>query len=314
MISSNILEAIGNTPIVKLNKVTAGWGAIISAKLEYLNPGGSIKDRLGVWLIEVAEKKGLLKVGGTIVEVTSGNTGIGLAIAAAVKGYKCILVIPDKMSREKIRMLHAYGAKTIITPTAVAPEDARSCYSVAARIAAETPGAWYANQYNNLANRECHYRTTGPEILKQFSEVDILVAGIGTGGTICGIGKYLKEQKPSVRIVAVDPIGSIVYDYFKRGVMITPQVYGIEGIGEDFIPKNYDFSVIDDIVQVEDEESFIVARRLAKEEGIFAGTSSGAAVAGAIKYCNKYPEECRGKNILVIIPDSGDRYLTKLAV
>src|SRR4051812_9784819 len=213
----NVLKVIGNTPIVKLNRVASGCVANLYVKLEFMNPGGSIKDRIGWYMVEDAEKKGLLKPGGTIVEGTSGNTGVGLALAAAIKGYKCIFVLPDKMSMEKIRNLRAFGAKVVVTPTAVEPEDPRSYYQVSRRLARETEGAYYINQYDNLSNREAHYKETGPEILRQMPEIDVFVAGIGTGGTICGVGKYLKEKKPAAKVLAVDPVGSIVYEYFKTG-------------------------------------------------------------------------------------------------
>ncbi len=313
MIFDNVLKAIGNTPIVRLNTVTQGVPANFFAKLEFMNPGGSIKDRIGWYMIEDAEKKGLLKPGGTIVEGTSGNTGVGLAIAAAIKGYKCIFVLPDKMSQEKIQNLRSFGAKVVVTPTAVEPEDPRSYYQVSRRLAKETPNAIYVNQYDNLANRESHYKMTGPEILKQFPDIDVFVAGIGTGGTICGIGKYLKEHKPSVKIVAVDPVGSIVYENFKTGkVLSMPKTYKIEGIGEDFIPKNYDFSVIDDMVQVEDKESFLLTRDLLTKEGLYTGVSSGCAVLGAMKWIRSQGKAMEGKNVLVILPDSGNRYLSKV--
>ncbi len=312
----NILQAIGNTPIVRLNKVVsdaAGTGANFFAKLEFMNPGGSIKDRIGWYLIEDFEKRGVLKPGGTLVEGTSGNTGVGLAIAAAIKGYKCIFVLPDKMSEEKIRNLRAFGAQVVVTPTAVEPDDPRSYYQVSRRLARETPNAVYVNQYDNLANRESHYANTGPEILRQMPEIDVFVAGIGTGGTICGVGKYLKEKKPSVKIVAVDPVGSIVYEHFKTGRVFTlPKTYKIEGIGEDFIPKNYDFSVIDDIVQVEDKESFLMTRELLTREGIYSGVSSGSAVIGAMKWIKAQGPSMKGKNVLIVLPDSGNRYLSKV--
>lgn len=303
---------MGNTPIVRLNRVKQGLNAHFFAKLEFMNPGGSIKDRIGWWLIEDAEKKGLIQPGGVIVEGTSGNTGVGLAIAAAIKGYKCVFVLPDKMSSEKIRNLRAFGAKVVVTPTAVEPDDPRSYYQVSRRLARETPNAFYINQYDNLANREAHYRMTGPEILRQMPEIDVFVAGIGTGGTICGVGKYLKENRPSCQVIAVDPVGSIVYEYFKTGIIRTaPKTYKIEGIGEDFIPKNYDLSVIDDIVQVEDQESFLMTRDLVTKEGLFAGVSSGSAVVGAIKFFRNQIDRLAGKNILIILPDSGNRYLSK---
>jgi cystathionine beta-synthase len=312
-IFENALQMIGNTPIVRLNRVTQGLAANFFAKVEFYNPGGSIKDRIGFVMIEDAEKKGLLKPGGTIVESTSGNTGVGLAIAAAIKGYKCVFVLPDKMSEEKIRNLRSFGAKVIVTPTAVEPDDPRSYYQVARRTAQEIPNAIYLNQYDNLSNREAHYQTTGPEVLEQFPDVDVIVAGIGTGGTICGIGKYIKEKKPSCQIVAVDPKGSIVFDYFKTGKFETrPKTYKIEGIGEDFIPKNYDFSVVDEMVQVEDKESFLMTRDLLTKEGLYVGVSCGSAVCGAIRYAQQQKDQLKGKNVLIILPDSGNRYTSKV--
>ena len=312
MIAQNILGAIGNTPVVKLNRVTHGCEAEVYAKLEFMNPGGSIKDRIGYWLIEDAEKRGVLKPGGTIVEGTSGNTGVGLAIAAAIKGYKCIFVLPDKMSQEKIKNLRAFGARVVVTPTAVEPDDPRSYYQVSRRLARETPNAIYINQYDNLANRDCHYRTTGPEILAQMPDIDVFVAGIGTGGTICGTGKFLKEKRPSVEVVAIDPVGSIVYEHFKTGVAKTlPKTYKIEGIGEDFIPKNYDYDVISDMIQVEDKESFVMTRDLLTKEGIYSGISSGSAVVGALKWIRAQGSRLKGKKVLVVLPDSGNRYMSK---
>ena len=312
MIHQNILGAIGHTPIVKLNRVTRGVEAEVYVKLEFMNPGGSIKDRIGYWLIEDAEKCGRLKPGGTIIEGTSGNTGVGLAIAAAIKGYKCIFVLPDKMSEEKIKNLRAFGAKVVVTPTAVEPEDPKSYYSVSRRLAKDTPNSIYIDQYNNLANRDCHYKITGPEILEQFPDIDVFITGIGTGGTVCGIGRFFKEVKPEVEIVAVDPVGSIVFDKFKSGDDVPALTYKIEGIGEDFIPDNYDFSVIDDMVQVEDKESFLMTRDLLVKEGIYSGVSSGSAVVGAIKWIKAQGDRLKGKNILVILPDSGNRYLSKV--
>ncbi len=311
MIYDNILGAIGNTPIVKLNRVARG-PAEVFAKLEFMNPGGSIKDRIGYYLIEDAERRGLLLPGGTIIEGTSGNTGVGLAIAAAIKGYKCIFVLPDKMSEEKIKNLRAFGARVVVTPTAVEPEDPKSYYSVSRRLATDTPNSFYIDQYNNLANRECHYQITGPEILRQFPDIDVLIAGIGTGGTVCGNGRYLKEQKPGIEIVAVDPVGSIVYEKFKTGGDVPALTYKIEGIGEDFIPRNYDFSVIDDMVQVDDKESFLMTRLLLTQEGIYSGVSSGSVVVGANRWIAAQGTRMRGKKILVILPDSGNRYLSKV--
>jgi cystathionine beta-synthase len=312
MIYSNILGAIGNTPIVRLNRVTSGLDAEIYVKLEFMNPGGSIKDRIGYWLIEDAEKRGVLKPGGTIIEGTSGNTGVGLAIAAAIKGYQCIFVLPDKMSDEKIKSLRAFGAKVVVTPTAVEPDDPKSYYSVSRRLAQDTPNSFYIDQYNNLANRDCHFNNTGPEILSQMPDIDVFIAGIGTGGTICGNGRYFKENKPSVEVVAIDPIGSIVYDKFKTGKDVPAHTYKIEGIGEDFIPKNYDFDVIDDMVQVEDKESFLMTRELLVKEGIYSGVSSGSAVVGAIRWIKEQGTRLSGKKILIMLPDSGNRYLTKV--
>jgi len=313
MVFDSIIDAIGNTPIVRLNKVASGTKANVFAKLEFTNPGGSIKDRIGWYMIEDAEKRGTLKPGGTIIEGTSGNTGVGLAIAAAIKGYQCIFIMPDKMSEEKIKNLRAFGARVIITPTAVEPDDPRSYYSVSKRMAKETPNSLYIDQYNNLANRQYHYEYTGPEILQQMPDIDVFVAGIGTGGTITGTGKYLKENKPGVEILAVDPIGSIVYDTFKYGAPKSPaEMYLIEGIGEDFIPGNYDFEQIDDMVQVEDKESFLMTRQLLTSEGIYSGISSGSAFVGTMRWLEQQGERMDGKNVLIIFPDSGNRYVSKV--
>lgn len=309
-IRNNIVETIGNTPIVRLNRVTDGLDAEILAKVEFFNPGGSMKDRIAVTMVEDAERSGVLKPGGTIVECTSGNTGFGLAIVAALKGYKCIFVLPDKMSNEKIKNLRAFGAKVVVTPTAVEPDDPRSYYSVARRLAKETPNAVLMNQYDNLSNREAHYKTTGPEIIKQLDgKLDAFVAGMGTGGSITGTAKYLKEKNKNIQIVGVDPIGSILHDYIKSGKMTTAHTYKIEGIGEDFIPKNYDFSIIDDVMQVTDKEAFQMTRRILLEEGIFSGVTSAAAVCGAIKYAKKVGGK---KRIVVLFPDSGNRYMSKV--
>ncbi len=313
MVFDSVIDAIGNTPIVRLNKVAASTQANVYAKLEFTNPGGSIKDRIGWYLIEDAEERGLLKPGGTIVEGTSGNTGVGLAIAAAIKGYQCIFILPDKMSEEKIKNLRAFGARVIVTPTAVEPDDPRSYYSVSKRMARETPNSLYIDQYNNLANREYHYTHTGPEILRQMPDIDVFVAGIGTGGTITGTGRYLKENKPGVEVLAIDPIGSIVYDTFKYGTPQSPAgTYLIEGIGEDFIPANYDFKQIDDIVQVEDKESFVMTRQLLTSEGIYAGVSSGSAFVGTMRWLAQQGERMHGKNVLIVFPDSGNRYVSKV--
>lgn len=313
MIYNSVIEAIGNTPIVRLNRVAENVEANLYAKLEFTNPGGSIKDRIGFWMIEDAEKKGTLKPGGTIIEGTSGNTGVGLAMAAAIKGYKCVFILPDKMSQEKIKNLRSFGARVVVTPTAVDPDDPRSYYSVSRRMAQEIQNSLYIDQYNNLSNREYHYKNTGPEILKQMPDIDVFIAGIGTGGTITGIGKYLKEHKPGVEIVAVDPVGSIVYEVFKTGENKTPaEGYLIEGIGEDFIPGNYDFDQIDDMVQVGDKESFLMTRELLTSEGIYSGVSSGSALVGALKWVRQQGDRLDGKNVLIIFPDSGNRYSSKV--
>ncbi|CAG0935591.1 cystathionine beta-synthase [Thermoflexales bacterium] len=312
----NILHAIGHTPLVQLNHVVAGAGlGRIFAKVEFLNPGGSVKDRIALSIIEEAERDGSLKPGGTIVESTSGNTGAGLALAAAVKGYKCVFVMPDKMSEEKVRYLRAFGARVIITPTAVPPDDARSYYNVAKRIVAETPNSILANQYHNPANPAAHYRTTGPEIWEQTAgQIDVWVAGMGTGGTITGVARYLKERNPNLKVVGVDIVGSLLYDTWKLGhVPNEPflKTYKIEGIGEDFIPSTLDLSLIDEVVQVGDRESFLMARRLVREEGIFSGGSSGSAVAGLLK--SQIVRALRpDQTAVVLLPDSGDRYLSKL--
>lgn len=312
-IRNTVLEVVGGTPLVRLHRVTRDVRADVVVKLEYLNPGGSVKDRIGPAILDDAERRGLLTPGGTIVEATSGNTGVGLAIAAAVRGYRTIFVMPDKMSEEKIRLLRAFGARVIITPTAVAPEDPRSYYQVSRRISEETANSYYANQYANPANPQAHYRTTGPEIWHQAGgRVDVLVATMGTGGTISGVGKFLKEQSPTVRVVGVDPVGSVFYEYFRTGKMPRPVTYKVEGIGEDFLPETMDFSVVDEVVQVADREAFLMTRRLVREEGLFCGGSSGAAVAGAVKYLRTLPDGGAGLRVVVILPDSGSRYLSKV--
>ncbi len=311
-IKNNILEAIGNTPLVRLNKVVDDIKATVLAKCEFMNPGGSVKDRIGIAMLEDAERRGLIKPGGTIVEPTSGNTGVGLAIAAAIKGYKCVFVMPDKMSEEKIRQLRAFGARVVITPTAVEPDDPRSYYSVSKRIAEETPNALLAGQYWNQANPEAHYRTTGPEIWQQTGgAIDVFVAGMGTGGTISGTSRYLKEQNPGVITVGVDPVGSLYTEYFRTGQLGQAHSYKVEGVGEDFLPTTMDFSVVDDVVQVGDKESFLMTRRLVREEGLFVGGSCGMAVAGALRWirANNLGAD---KTVVVLLPDSGSRYLSKI--
>jgi cystathionine beta-synthase len=306
----NALDAIGKTPLVRLNKIQGELKSNIYVKMEFLNPAGSVKDRMAKFMIEDAEKRGLLKPGGTIVENSSGNTGSALAMIAAIKGYKCIITMPDKMSDEKRDLMRAFGATVVITPTDVPADSPESYYSTARRIASETPGSFYPDQYNNEMNIVAHYRTTGPEIWEQMDgQADVFLAGIGTGGTLSGCARYLKEQKPDIKIVAVDPEGSVFYHYFKTGKLPEPHVYQVEGIGEDYLVKAVDFSTIDEILQVNDRESFLMARRLCREEGIFAGGSSGSAVAAAIRYARANDRE---QNIVVVLPDSGSRYLSKI--
>ena len=307
---NSVLEAMGNTPIVRLNKLANHVDANIYVKLEYLNPAGSIKDRPALQIIEDYETEGKLRPGGTIVEATSGNTGMGLAMAAAVKGYKTIFVMPDKMSQEKILALRAFGSRVVITPTNVEPEDPRSYYSVAARLVDETPGAVLANQYHNPSNPKAHVLNTGPEIWGQVGEtMDVLVSTMGTGGTISGLGGFLKGKNPNLKIVGVDPVGSIYYDYFRTGRITTAHSYTVEGFGEDFLPSTMSFDVVDDIVRVTDKECFDWTRRMVREEGIYCGGSSGGAVRAAIRWAEQNPGE---RNILVILPDSAVRYLSKI--
>ena len=307
----NVLEAVGETPVIRLNKVSEGLKANVYVKAEYLNPGGSMKDRIAIQILDDAEKSGQLKPGGTIVEATSGNTGAGLAMVAAVRGYKCIFVMPDKQSEEKRAALRAYGAKVVVTPTNVMPDDPRSYYKVSRRIADETPDAYYANQYHNPSNPLAHYKTTGPELYSQMDgKIDVFVTGLGTGGTISGIGKYLKEKNAEIRMVGVDPVGSLYYDYFQTGQLTEAFTYAVEGIGEDFLPSTMDFSFVDDVVRVNDKECFQMTRRLAREEGLFAGASAGAAVAGGLKYVRLHDRP--GLNVVILLPDSGSRYLSKV--
>jgi cystathionine beta-synthase len=306
-----IVDAVGHTPIVKLNRVAEGVAADLYAKCEYLNPGGSHKDRVAANMLKRAEEGGL-KAGGTIIEATSGNTGASLALLASVKGYKCIFVMPDKMSQEKIDSLRAFGARVVVCPTAVEPDDPRSYYAVAKRLAEETPNSFYANQYHNPANPEAHYLSTGPEIWEQCGEeLDAFVTGMGTGGTISGIGKYLKEKKPSIQIVGVDPVGSLYYDFVKTGRLTKPFSYKVEGIGEDFLPSTMDLNILDDIVRVDDKECFLMARDLVRLEGLYVGGSAGAVVSGALKYAAKTNLK---QNILVLLPDAAHKYLSKIFI
>ncbi len=299
----SFLDAVGRTPLVRLNAVTRGIAPIVLAKLEMLNPGGSVKDRIGLPMIEAAERAGALRPGGTIVEPTSGNTGHGLAIAAAIKGYRCIFVMPDKMSQEKISLLRAYGAEVIITPTAVPPESPESYYRVADRLTEEIPGAFQPNQYFNQANPEAHYRTTGPEIWEQTNgRIDVFVCGVGTGGTITGTARYLKERKPDLLVVGADPEGSLY-----SGDEVHP--YLTEGIGEDFWPETFDPDVVDRWVRVPDRESFRVARAITRQEGILVGESCGTAVYAALEVARELDED---KVVVVILPDTGRNYLSKL--
>jgi len=308
--SATILDAIGHTPLVKLNRVTQGIAANIYGKCEYLNPGGSMKDRMTLHLINQAEKRGELKPGGIIIEATSGNTGAGLAMIAAVRGYQCIFVMPDKMSEEKIAALRAYGARVVVCPTAVEPDDPRSYYQTAKRLAAETPNSFYSNQYHNQDNPDGHYLSTGPELWEQTAgQIDVFIAGLGTGGTITGTGRYLREKNPNIQLVGVDPVGSLYYDFVKSQRITKPFTYKVEGIGEDFFPSTFDPMILNDIVRVDDKECFLMARDLVRYEGLYVGGSSGAVVAGALKYARKVD---RPLNIVVLLPDSAAKYLSKI--
>lgn len=307
----SILDLIGHTPLVPLRRVSKGLPYRLLAKLEFLNPAGSVKDRIGTSMIDAGEAAGKLKPGGTIIEATSGNTGAGLALVAAVRGYRCIFVIPDKMSAEKIRLLRAYGARVVVTPSQLPPDHPMSHYSVARRLAQETPNSYYPNQYENPENPGAHYRTTGPEIAEGAGKGLAAVIGtVGTGGTMSGVGRYFKEKHPAVRIVAVDPKGSVLAHYARTKELRRAVPYLVEGIGEDMVPRSIDFRYLDEFVEVEDQESFTMARRLAQEEGLFVGGSSGSAVAGALRWLQARPLP-DGSTVVVILPDSGDRYLSK---
>ncbi|MCS7245826.1 MAG: cysteine synthase family protein [candidate division WOR-3 bacterium] len=302
-----MLEIIGKTPIYKL-KVFSTTSQEIYAKLEFYNPAGSVKDRIALYMIEAAEKEGILRKGSYIVEPTSGNTGLGLALISNLKGYRFIAVMPDKVSIEKRNLLRSYGAEVVICPTNVPPDDPNSYYSVSRRIAKEKD-AFYPNQYENPNNPKAHYETTGPEIWYQMNgKIDAFFAGVGTGGTISGVGKFLKNMNSKIKVVGIDPDGSILYDYFYKKEITQARVYDIEGIGEDFIPKTLDFSVIDDFVKVYDKEAFKITLDILRYEGLFVGISSGAALAGVLKYLKLHPEI---KRSVVIFPDGGSRYLSK---
>ena len=310
--AKNILETIGNTPLVRLNNITKGIEATVLAKVEFFNPGSSVKDRMALKMVEDAEQDGRLKPGGTIVEGTSGNTGMGLALAAIVKGYQLISVSTDKQSKEKFDILRAVGAEVIVCPTNVAPEDPRSYYSTSKRIAEETPNSWYVNQYDNPSNSIAHYQQTGPEIWDQTNgKITHFVVGVGTGGTISGVGKYLKEKNPAIKIWGIDTYGSVFKKYHETGVFDENEIYPYitEGIGEDILPENVNFDVIDNFEKVTDKDAAIYTRKLAREEGIFAGNSCGAAVRGVIQLEKHFK---KSDVVVVLLHDSGSRYVGKM--
>ncbi len=313
MYYNHIIDTIGNTPLVKLNKVNKEIKGTMLVKVEYFNPGNSMKDRMALKIIEDAEKNGQLKPGGVIVEGTSGNTGMGLALAAIAKGYKCVFTLADKQSREKIDILRAMGAEVIVCPTNVAADDPRSYYSVAKKIASETPNSFYANQYDNLSNTAAHYETTGPEIWEQTEgKITHFAAGVGTGGSMCGISKYLKEQNPNIITVGIDSYGSVFKKYKETGEFDEKEIYPymVEGIGEDILPKNVDFDLIDTFIKVTDKDSAIMTRKLARQEGLFVGWSCGSAVYGAMEYAKDHLKE--DDLMVIILPDHGTRYLNKI--
>ena len=309
--ANTILDLIGNTPLVRLHRVVPPdrW---VLAKLESMNPGGSVKDRIGIAMIERAERAGWIRPGATIVEPTSGNTGVGLALVCALKGYRLICVMPDKVPKEKVELLRAYGAECVLCPTDVPPDDERSYYRTAERLVREIPNAYMPQQYFNPANPEAHYQTTGPEIWRQTDgRVTHFVAGMGTGGTITGVARYLKEQNPTIRIIGVDPVGSVYGPYFRTGQMVPPRPYLIDGIGEDFIPETIDFRYIDEVITVSDRDAYQMTLRLAREEAILCGNSSGAAVWAAAQIAARAsPDDV----IVVLLPDTGERYLSKFSV
>jgi cystathionine beta-synthase len=313
MYHNSIVETIGNTPLVRLNRVNRGVSGVILAKVEYFNPGNSVKDRIAVKIVEDAERAGHIRPGGTIIESTSGNTGMGLALAAIGKGYKCIFTLADKQSREKIDILRAVGAEVIVCPTNVTPSDPKSYYSVARKLAAEIPNSFYVNQYDNLSNREAHYESTGPEIWEQTEgRITHFAAGVGTGGTICGVSRYLKERNPGIVTIGIDTYGSVFKKYKETGMFDEKEVYPYltEGIGEDILPGNVDFGLIDHFVKVTDKDAAIMARKLAREEGLFVGWSCGSAVFGALEYARQHlkPDDL----MVVVLPDHGTRYLGKI--
>ncbi len=313
MYYNSIIETVGNTPLVKLNKVTKGIKATILAKVEYFNPGNSMKDRMAIKMIEDAEKEDKIKPGGTIIEGTSGNTGMGLALGAVSRGYKCIFTLSDKQSQEKIDILRAVGAEVIVCPTNVAPEDPRSYYSVAKKLNKEIENSFYPNQYDNLSNTKAHYETTGPEIWEQTEgKITHIAAGVGTGGSMCGTAKFLKEQNKAVVSVGIDTYGSVFKKYKETGIFDENEIYPYmtEGIGEDILPKNVDFSLIDHFVKVTDKDGAIMTRKLAREEGLFVGWSCGSAVFGALEYAREHLSE--SDVMVVILPDHGTRYLAKI--